>query len=68
MRMLAEGSIDTAPSQDKGKDKARESGKKLRPNPMNEKNRLRIQAWKSYCDRYADSFPYSLPFPTSYNN
>lgn len=49
--MLADGTVDTMSFSEKGKDKARDGAKKLRPNPMNEKNRKRIDEWRSYIAR-----------------
>ena len=51
IRMLADGTVDTTPFSEKGKDKAQDHEKKLRPNPMNEKNKKRIDEWKSYIAR-----------------
>lgn len=50
--MLAEGTVDTSPFSEKGKDKAVSKSKNLRPNPMNEKNKKRIEEWKAYIARY----------------
>lgn len=53
VRMLADGTVDTSPSSEKGKDKAPDKAKKkFRPNPMNEKNKKRIEEWKTYIARY----------------
>jgi hypothetical protein len=56
--MLAEGVVDTKPNSDsstvtkeKGKEHSAEALKqriKMKPNPMNEKNRERIEGWKAY--------------------
>lgn len=53
VRMLADGTVDTTPFSEKGKDKAPDKAKKkMRPNPMNEKNKKRIEEWKTYIARY----------------